>query len=559
VKRWLAGEPVTAYPEPLGARLRRWVRRHQRPVIAMTAAALVATVASLVFATLISASNRRLMAANLTIRQKNAEITRQNQELEKTNKRLLDARTEAEQQRDQAREVTDFLVTSFRKPDPAEDGRVVTVAAVLSPAVTELEARTKMAPATRATILSAVGETYYHLGLLPESLRTYEQALSIRRAHQGADHSDTLNAMNDLAVVCVEAGQLDRALSLQEVALKIQRAKLGEDHPDTLTSMHNLAIAYDDAGQYDHAIGLFEQVLKRERTKLGPNHRNTLHSLHNLAATYLKAGQLDRAIPLLEQVVAAQAAKLGDDHPHTLGSMNSLAVAYEQAGKRDRAIDLHERVLTVQRTKLGDDHPDTLATRNNLAVAYRNSGQLDRAIPLLHALLKTHQARLVRDHPATLAVARNLAEAYEKTRRDRDAESLYRQVVEAAAKQKTRNDPFYGDSLALLGHCLVGQREHAKAVSVLRECLAIREKIQPDSWSTANARSLLGEALAGQKLFGEAEPFLLAGQNELFDRRAAIPAPRRDETVRAAAERLVRLYEAWNKPAEAEKWKKRAR
>jgi serine/threonine protein kinase len=158
VRRWLAGEPVTAYREDLPARARRFMRRHLQLVTGVTAAMLVGVLALAGLVVIVAGSNQ-------TIRRKNDEITRQNRELEQSNRALALARAEAVEQRDGAREVTEFLVSSFRKPDPVEDGRAVTVAEVLGSAVKELERRPTMPAATRATILSALGQTYFGLGL----------------------------------------------------------------------------------------------------------------------------------------------------------------------------------------------------------------------------------------------------------------------------------------------------------------------------------------------------------------------------------------------------------
>jgi len=88
-------------------------------------------VALVAFTTSVSISNRRLeaanqglIAANHPIRQKSDELTAQYQKLEDSNRKLVEARAEAEAQRDQATAVIDFLVSSFRKPDPTEAGHV---------------------------------------------------------------------------------------------------------------------------------------------------------------------------------------------------------------------------------------------------------------------------------------------------------------------------------------------------------------------------------------------------------------------------------------------------
>jgi hypothetical protein len=43
------------------------------------------------------------------------------------------------------------------------------------------------------------------------------------------------------------------------------------------------------------------------------------------------------------------------------------------------------------------------------------------------------------------------------------------------------------------------------------DCLIIREKKQPDDWTTFTTKSMLGEALNGQKKRAEAEPLLVQG------------------------------------------------
>jgi serine/threonine-protein kinase len=58
VERWLADEPVSAYREPLMARLRRWGRRHQQLVTAAAALLLTATAALVVGLALLGAKQR---------------------------------------------------------------------------------------------------------------------------------------------------------------------------------------------------------------------------------------------------------------------------------------------------------------------------------------------------------------------------------------------------------------------------------------------------------------------------------------------------------------------
>jgi hypothetical protein len=96
--------------------------------------------------------------------------------------------------------------------------------------------------------------------------------------------------------------------------------------------------------------------------------------------------------------------------------------------------------------------------------------------------------------------------------------------------------------------------QHAEAEPLLRECLAIRQKAQPDDWSTFNTRSQLGGSLLGQKKYAEAEPLIVQGLEGMKAREAKIPAPRKP-SLAEAAERVIRLYENWGKTEQATAWK----
>jgi hypothetical protein len=107
-----------------------------------------------------------------------------------------------------------------------------------------------------------------------------------------------------------------------------------------------------------------------------------------------------------------------------------------------------------------------------------------------------------------------------------------------------------------LGLNLLRQDRHAEAERLLRDCLRIRARAQPELWTTCNTRSVLGEALLGQEKHAEAEPLLVGGYEGLKKREAKIPPAFRAVRLKEALERLVQLYDAWDKPDEAARWRK---
>ena len=104
-----------------------------------------------------------------------------------------------------------------------------------------------------------------------------------------------------------------------------------------------------------------------------------------------------------------------------------------------------------------------------------------------------------------------------------------------------------------LGRILLKQDKFTEAEPVLREALEIRVKTVPDDWSRFNTMSMLGGALLAEKKFAAAEPMILEGYEGMAARSAKIPAAGRSNLPDAAS-RVVRLYEAWGRPDQAESW-----
>src|SRR5205814_1620552 len=113
--------------------------------------------------------------------------------------------------------------------------------------------------------------------------------------------------------------------------------------------------------------------------------------------------------------------------------------------------------------------------------------------------------------------------------------------LEAARKRFGADDPRTAGIMAARGLSLIRQGRWAEAEAILRACLAIREKVQPDEWSTFNTRSLLGGSLLGQKRYAEAEPLIVSGYEGMKAREARIPPPGRPRLAEGA-ERVIRLY-----------------
>jgi serine/threonine protein kinase len=575
VNRYLAGEPVLAHPPSTAYRLRKFVRRH-RPQVLAASLVLLALLAGVVGTTLglvqanqaaeaeRSARNdaveQQRLAEQAAQQERQAKV-REAQRADGEKKAKLGAeakRQEAERNLAFAKKGNAILGAVFAGLDPkqiAESGRPLqdVLRQNLARAVQELEGSAIGEPLEVAAMQNTLGLSLLGLGEAALAGEVFGKALDTRKARLGPDHPDTLLTMNNLALAYRASGQLARALPLLEEALEKLKARLGPDHADTLTCVSNLASAYQASGQLARAVPLFEATLEKQKAQLGPNHPDTLTTMNNLASAYQASGQLARAIPLYEETLAKRKVILGPDHPDTLNSMNNLAGAYRDSGQLARAVTLHEETLQKRKTQLGPDHPDTLGSMNNLALAYQASGQLARAVPLFEETLEKMKAQLGPDHPDTLTCTGNLGRAYAEARQGEKARVTFVAFVDGMRKRAPQDRPRFAGVLALVSSDLLRCGQHAAAEPLLRECLAQREKLEPDDWRTFNTQSLLGGALLGQKKYAAAEPLLLKGYEGMKQREKTIP--KGGETrIPEAIDRLIELYTVTDRPDEAKKW-----
>jgi serine/threonine protein kinase len=444
--------------------------------------------------------------------------------------------------------------------------------------------------------LGNLADCYRAAGQSDKAIELFEGKIKLFDTKLGPDHPMSLMGRTVLANNYVAAGRTDEAIALHEETLKRLERRLGPGHRDTLVSRGSLADAYLKAGRIPEAIRLGESTLKQIESTVGPDHFDACSVRNNLADAYFTDGRRDAAIALNETNLRLLDSKLGPDHPFTLRARGNLAKQDEEVRRTEDAIRVREGTLKLVEPKLGHDHPLTLQNRNNLAMNYWRAGRFDLSVPLFELTLKQKIAKFGADDPETLKTQANLgvtyvsagrpeegarvmeealrraqgrskamtavawlrpklAAAYDASGQFARSEPIYREELETARKSFGSGDLRAAGAAAQLSWNFLMQEKWGEAESVLRECLAVREKTQPDDWTTFNTRSVLGGALLGQGKKAEAEPLLLSGYQGMKAREAKIPSKARDRLSEAAA-RVVRLYEALGKPEQAAEWQR---
>jgi eukaryotic-like serine/threonine-protein kinase len=521
VQRHLNDEPVSAGPPGAGYRLRKFLCRHRRPVLA-AGLVLVALFAGIVGTTwgLVAAEGARQAEAEqrrLVEKERDAKETARQVAVAAAEKATKAAEAEAAERR-QAEAVADLMESVFRGVDPdaerkGDPGLKAQLVAQLKRAAAKLETDYAGQALVRARLGHALGMTYLGLGEPATAVSLFRGAFRERRSRLGPDDRNTLGSHNSLGVALLAAGRTAEAIQVLEQVRQRRNKALGPKHLDTLATANNLAGAYYAAGRFAKAIRLHEQVGPALLERLGPGHPRVLNSVNNLAAAYQRVGRTEKSLQLHELVAKAQARALGPDHKQTLLTLNNLASAYQDADRVEDAIRLYQKVAALQAKKFGVDHPLAMTTLSNLATAYEEAGRTAEAIDLMKRVHNTEAKNRGPDHPRTLQTLANLGGAYRNAGRPAEAIPVLEQV---GARQAKVLGADHIDALLTAGNLArayldVGRT--AEAIPLLERVLArVAGQLGPDhqyalitAFHLARAHQKAGSTAEAIKLYKELE------------------------------------------------------
>ena len=398
LRRHLADEPVTAAAPTAGYQFRKFARRNR----------LALAVAVVIFTVLLAATG---VSSWLAVRasQASQEAKRNLVESEKAREEARHHLAESEKARAEAESVSKFLTEIFQSPDPKQDGRTVTVVETLGRAAQRIETGLTAHPERRAELQTTLAGTYRALGLYREAIPLLEKVRGFRLAQDGPGHSNTLDALRDLAVGYLDASRKTEALQLSETVLAGFRELYGPNHPKTLQAMSRLAWCRSVNLNYRGAIDLGEQTLKLSRAVNGPEHTDTLTAIGQLGWFYSLAQRHKDAFALQTELLRLKQQSLGPEHPDTLNAMITLAVSQGQLGQRDEATASLQQTVALSRKVKGPTHPETLWALSTLGETHDAAGRHDEAMKIYEEVLATSREVNGEDHGRTRWAVNSIA------------------------------------------------------------------------------------------------------------------------------------------------------
>ncbi len=473
LRRHLSGHPVTARPDTVGYRVRRFLRRNAAPVTA-TAAVLVALVAT----TAVTLVQSRRVAAE-------------------------SARVAAE--RDKALEVRGFLMEMFGATGAGKAvGDTVTVRRLLDLQSARLEDEAWNAE-LKAEMLAVLADGYDRLGLWEEAEPLAIRSLDLRRDLFPSDHPDVAASLNLAGWIAHERGRSREAVPLLHEAVRIRRAlgRAGED--DLSRSLNDLGVIWNALGRYDSAQMALEESLAIRDRIFGPGHRAVGITANNLAAAYWFQSNVADAAKIQERALRALQQSVGPDHQRTIVALSNLATFRVTAGDLDGAERDYRDLLARQERLQGADHPVTSQVRLSLATvltrprgATPEPSRLDEAETQLRQALAAYESRLGVTHPQVGATLDRLSDLALARGRPAEALPLAERAVAILRRSRGPEHRTTADALAglALAHRRLGGGHLNRALQFQREAVAgFLAGAGPTHAETGRARGMLCELL----------------------------------------------------------------
>jgi serine/threonine protein kinase/Tfp pilus assembly protein PilF len=432
LRRFLEDKPIRAKRPTAWQRVRKWMRRHQGPVVTAGVAA------ALVLLTVVLA----LVVGILRVK---AEQQRTEQE----HQAALTAQKRAEESYRLALEALEECVTKVREDARVQSGQLEGLRRVVLEAESrfyqkfvQLHGDAPDFQAERSRAFLGLGNVIHELGTRDEAMTAYEQALQIStalvREHPAVPRYRALLAesYHNLGLVYQETGRQGKAEQAFQEALALQNV-LGMDHPsvpkyqnDLVLTHSNLAVVYEATHRPKEAEKAFRAAVALGRNLLRdyptvPDYQGLLAvSYNNLGVLYMNCRRFQEAeqvfqesLTLRERLVHAYPKNPG--HRAALASTyNNLCYVYQKTDRLGEAEQTLREVLAVKRV-LVQDHPLVTQYAVELGGSQCNMGGLahlgghpEASLDWFAQAIATLEAVLTRE-PRHAKARRFLANAYQ--------------------------------------------------------------------------------------------------------------------------------------------------
>ncbi len=436
LNNWLHSRPIKAVADSLGYRLRKYLRRNQKLVLASGAIVLTAVIG--VAAVLWQANQARIEAQK-------------------------------------AQTMAGFMIDLFASGDLLSgQGPDTSIASLMDAGAQRARIELDNAPEARTEILRVIGLAQTEFGQYQQAGENLQAAMT-----SAVDPIDRARVLGAMGVWSAERAEFKQGIDWMQQALEIMTTELPPEHPDRLEIELNMINFLLFTGQYQNsmqradkliaAIGNLEQLPQDD-------HANVLRSR---AMALTQVDRFGEAIQNLHQAIDI-ARQLRPPRPALVAAfVNDLGIANSYGGYPQASIDAFRESYQIQSDIYGPAHKRTITSGSNLVHLMRGAGKTDAALQLGNEVFNNSLAEYGPIHRSVVLTRLALALVLSDLSRDAEADIQLANSI-TALRQLDDMRSELPHHLAWRGEILIRADRFDEAIELLQEAEAIRDTEFPD-------------------------------------------------------------------------------
>jgi CHAT domain-containing protein/tetratricopeptide (TPR) repeat protein len=374
----------------------------------------------------------------------------------------------------------------------------------------------KGAPADGIARLERELSAHLARGAMFPSLRLARRIHRLKARKLGADHPDTVRALEQVAQFTAGTGDYRGALAIHRQLLARAEKRHGVDHPSTLPALEALAGQLWVAQRFDEADRLYQRVLAQRRARASSEGALYVSTLQTYAALLSARHSYAAAEDKYLEARAILERTTRPDDPQRAGLLMALGMLYWAQGQHERAArELDRAIALYENSALAQDPSSTAAMLLGIAGMYATGGRADLAQPLEQrgeVLYRKALADIEKQHGGKdtrlVSPLWMLAELHARRKQWDQAEALYRRAMKILDGQPGQVSSRL-QSASLLSSLATLERRRGRprvALARLVKARAVQRNLYGDSMALAldhqiaDARRALGDYRAARRL-----------------------------------------------------------
>jgi len=309
IRRYLAGEAVTARSPGFSYQLRVFARRN-KALIGMVSAAFVLLVAGIIITT------------SLLLR--------------------VDAeRQRAESESQKATAGREFLTAVLASAVPHGYGDTTTVADVLDSASEKITGAFDDEPEVEAEVRRSLGMAYLNIGRWSQAAQHLARVLALRKQALGASHDKTIQSIEDLQLAYEILGNSRGSLELEREWVSARAQRAGSSDPANFRGQSSMAYYLEDVGEVGEAQRMAREIWEANSTALGRESEEAFSAQAHYSWLLMKNGRYEEAEELAFDALTRSTNALGGEHQVTAETRSAAAAINIAQGKIGEARELY--------------------------------------------------------------------------------------------------------------------------------------------------------------------------------------------------------------------------